>query len=128
MGLRVGDAENEREQAASDGQGARYDRFAVRVSALWLTSRTAPPIAAGTARARLTYRHQRQVRYSVSAPPTSSPIGGAAAGDRGVDPERGGPLLARRRMSFESSVDRAAGAKQSSEHALGGSGGDQHVE
>ena len=50
--------------------------------------RAARPIAAGTAKSRLTYRHQRQSRYSVSDAAEEQADGGAGAGDRAEDAER----------------------------------------
>ena len=56
------------ETSAAPGRSSRE-----RPAAAWWRSSAAAPVTASPAKIRFTYRHQRQDRYSVSSPPSSSP-------------------------------------------------------
>ena len=90
-----------------------------------LSSR-APPTKATRANSRLTYRHQRQFRYSVSTPPSSSPTAPPVARDGAVDPEGLRPLV---RDGERRGEERERGRRQQrAEQALEGAGDDQDLE
>ena len=84
------------------------------------------PVPATTARMRLTYRHQRQERYSVRTPPRQQANPGAGAGDRTEDPERFGALL---RVGERGGQEgKRGGSEECGEDALNRARGDEGVE
>ncbi len=85
-----------------------------------------PPRKAMNAKIRLTYRHQRQSRYSVRMPAEQQADGAAPARDGAIDAERLGALLGvgeRRRQQRQ----RGRGEHRA-EHALKGACADQYLE
>ena len=125
-GLGVGEAVDEREQAGRGGQRARDVELRAGAGTRCSCSSSERADRGRDAKSRFTYRHQRQERYSVSTPPSSRPIGGAAAGDRAEDAERLAALL---RVGERGGQQRQrGGSEQRAEDALHGARGDQHAE
>ena len=103
----------------------RMSSLGVRRGAAGWAAASAPPATATAAKIRLTYRHQRQSRYSVRTPPSSSPTAPPAPAMRAVDAERLAALL---RVAERGGQQRQRGRRQQrAEHALAGAGGDQHA-
>ena len=101
-------------------------RCARRCSGTSLCSSDIAASAAGTANARFTNRHQRQLRYSVSTPPRIRPIAAPPTATAPNDAERLAALLGigeRRRQQRQ-----RGRCEQRAEDALQRAGRDEHLE
>ncbi len=91
-----------------------------------LCRRVSAPAIPIPANSRLTYRHHRQLRYSVSAPPSSRPT---AAPEPASAPNTPNALpRSAGSVNVVASSDSAAGARMAPKRALDGACGDQHAE